>query len=367
MLARRRVLFTGALVAAAWGTLAMPRRVRAARFVASLGAESGAAGAGGDVIASDVVIPHGQAHIRARVYRPAQAGRRPGLVVAHGVHYRGIDERRLVPFARALAATGRVVLTPELADLTDYRITEQGTAVIIRAARWLSDRAELLDSPRVGVLGFSFAGGLALVAGGSAELAGRLAFVTSVGGHHDLGRVLGFLLSDRIATPSGTIPSHAHEYGLVILLYRYLDGFVAETDRALCRDALRAWLHEDRPQARALAQQTTEPTRRLFELLESGRLRSLAPELRQRIDGEGPRLRELSPSGQLARLTVPVYLLHGAGDSVIPPSETDWAARELGNQPHAALVSPLIEHVELNQDASLRDELALVEFLANMF
>lgn len=367
MLARRRVLFAGALAGtAAWATLAIPRRVRAARFVSALGTGAGRA-SGLGVATRDVVLPDGGTGVRARVYRPAQGGRFPGIVVAHGVHYRGIEERRLVPFARTLAATGRVVLTPELADLTDYRISAQGKDVIVRAARWLSERSELVEEPRVGVLGFSFAGGLALVAAASPKLEERLAFVTSVGGHHDLGRVLGFLLADRIATPSGLLATPAHEYGLVILLYQYLEAFIVPGDQAAFREALRAWLHEDRAQARALAQETSESTQRIFELLETRRLKELAPELRRQIDAEGARLRELSPSGRLSRVQVPVYLLHGAGDSVIPPSETDWAARELGARAHAALVSPLIEHVELNHEASLRDELALVEFMANMF
>ena len=367
MLARRRVLLAGALAgAAAWATLAIPRRVRAARFVSALGGGKGAGSAAG-VVTRDVVLPDARTGVRARVYQPAQGGRFPGVVVAHGVHYRGIDERRLVPFARTLAATGRIVLTPELADLTDYRITEQGKDVIVRAARWLSERSEVVEEPRVGVLGFSFAGGLALVAAGSPELEGRLAFVTSVGGHHELGRVLGFLLADRIATPSGVLVTPAHEYGLVILLYQYLEAFVGAAEREPFREVLRAWLHEDRAQARALVQKTSESTRRLFERVETRRLKELAPELERLIDGEGARLRALSPSGRLSRVEAPVYLLHGAGDSVIPPSETDWAARELGARAHAALVSPLIEHVELNHEASLRDELALVEFMANMF
>jgi nitrite reductase/ring-hydroxylating ferredoxin subunit len=41
---------------------------------------------------------------------------------------------------------------------------------------------------------------------------------------------------------------------------------------------------------------------------------------------------------------VPVYLLHGSHDSVIPPSETDWAAFELDSQPHEAV--PLEQGVQ---------------------
>ena len=88
----------------------------------------------------------------------------------------------MVPFARELARAGRVVLTPELADLADYRITRQGVAVIRDAALYLGARQDIVSEPRVGLLGFSFAGGLALVAAAEPELAGRVELVTSVAG-----------------------------------------------------------------------------------------------------------------------------------------------------------------------------------------
>jgi hypothetical protein len=63
---------------------------------------------------------------------------------------------------------------------------------------------------------------------------------------------------------------------------------------------------------------------------------------------------------------VPVYLLHGSHDSVIPPSETDAAHLELGAAEHQALVSPLLEHVEVSKSAGLTDKLALVAFMAKI-
>ena len=62
-------------------------------------------------------------------------------------------------------------------------------------------------------------------------------------------------------------------------------------------------------------------------------------------------LAALSPHGRLAAIHAPVYLVHGVSDSVIPASETEWAGAELGKADHIALVSPLIEHVEVNRPA----------------
>ena len=129
-----------------------------------------------------------------------------GLIVAHGIHHEGMNEHRMVPFARELARAGLVVMTPEMTDLADYRITHQGVSVIRDAAVYLRGRHDLVDDAPVGVLGFSFAGGLSLVAAAEPELAGRVAYVVSVGGHHDLERVLRFLIRNKVETPAGLVP-----------------------------------------------------------------------------------------------------------------------------------------------------------------
>src|SRR5688572_14548390 len=319
------------------------------------------------LIEADVTIPGRDGPIRARLYRRADQPRGRGLVIAHGIHHEGMHERRMVPFARELARAGRVVLTPQLADLADYRITRQGVAVIRDAALYLGGRQDIVSEPRVGLLGFSFAGGLSLVAAAEPELAGRVELVASVGGHHDLGRVLRFLIRNQVETPAGVERKQAHDYGLVVLLYGEVDRMAPEADRTTLREALRASLHQDAEGARARATALrTDEGRRLWRLVEAQRLQELAPAFEAIVRERGDELARLSPAGHLADLGVPVYLVHGAGDSVIPSAETDWAARELGDAPHVALVTPLIEHVEVSGSAGIGDKLALLRFIANM-
>ena len=180
----RRALVLGLTAIAvllAWGPIA--RHVRAAEFLTRLSqnSELGAP----QLSTEDLTINGTTGPIRARLY--FRTGARPGeaIVVAHGVHYRGIDESRLVPFVRALAETGLTVLTPELSELADYRITARGVDVIRDSVRYLTTRHDHVATPQVGLLGFSFAGGLSLVAVEDPETARLVSCVTSVGGHHD--------------------------------------------------------------------------------------------------------------------------------------------------------------------------------------
>jgi pimeloyl-ACP methyl ester carboxylesterase len=208
-------------------------------------------------------------------------------------------------------------------------------------------------------LGFSFAGGLALVAVEDPKTAALVSAVTSVGGHHDLRRVLRFLIHNEIETPHGVVHQKAHEYGLVVLVYGNLEHFVPAQDLPAMREGFKAWLHED--QAR-----TTPEAERLWQLLEKGQLQALAPELDALLDRQNAELAAISAVGHLKRLNVPVYLLHGSHDSVIPSSETDAANLELDGTEHRALVSPLLEHVEVSKTAALADKLALVSFMAKV-
>ena len=352
------------------GFALLGRRVRAARFLERLSQKPALAATAPvqpSVVTRDLTIDGEHGAIRARLYFRNDRPRGAGIVVAHGVHYRGIDEARLMPFARALAESGQVVLTPELAELADYRITPASVSVIRSSVAYLASDRVHVDGERVGLLGFSFAGGLALVAAQAPETASRLSFVTSVGGHHDLRRVLRFLIHDEIETPTGIVRSTANEYGLVVLIYGNLEHFVAATDLPTMRAGFKAWLQEDRPRARALASlRTTPEADELWQLLEAQRLQTLAPRLDALLASQQEQLSSLSAAGHLQRLGLPVYLLHGSHDSVIPPSETDSAGLELNAAEHEALVSPLIEHVEVAHAASYVDKLSLVSFMAHM-
>src|SRR6478735_10836818 len=266
-------LFFSALALLWFGPLA--RQARAAQFLCRLSAQPASASSVArerepPIVSRDLTIASEHGPIRARLYSRADRARGPGIVVAHGVHYRGIDEARLVPFVRALAESGLVVLTPELADLADYRITPTSVDVIRSSVAYLVSDQVHVEGSRVGLLGFSFAGGLSLVAAEAPETARSLSFVTSVGGHHDLRRVLRFLIHDEIETPTGVVHSPANEYGLVVLIYGNLEHFVPAVDLESMRAGFKAWLQEDRPRARVLAKlRTTPEANELWQLLET--------------------------------------------------------------------------------------------------
>jgi pimeloyl-ACP methyl ester carboxylesterase len=301
--------------------------------------------------------------IRARIY-VARGGSGGAIVLVPGVHHLGVDEPRLVRFARAVSASGVTVLTPEVGALIDYRIEAASVDDIGDAAHALRART---GSP-VGVMGMSFAGGLALLAASDPRFAGDVAFVVAVGAHDDLARVSRFFATNEIPRPDGSI-AHlpAHPYGPLVLVYDRAEDFFPAPDLPVARDALRLWLWEEKDLARARAKELSPASLAKLNALFEGKIASVAPELLAEIGAHADTMRAASPHGRLAGLRAPTYLLHGAGDSVIPATETLWLAEDLPRGLlRDELVSPALVHVELEGEPGAREKWALVHFMAEV-
>src|SRR5437660_6459968 len=158
------------------------------------------------------------------MYAPLDVKAPGGIVLLHGVQHLGIEDPRMWNLARALAGAGVLVMTAELQDLADYRVTARTIDVIGDSAVVLSTRM----NHSVGVIGLSFAGGLSLLAAARPEYASRIGFVLAIGAHDDMERVARFFAANVIARPDGTESSlAAHEYGVLVLAYSHLEDFFA--------------------------------------------------------------------------------------------------------------------------------------------
>lgn len=314
---------------------------------------------------TDLVLPLPNGVERARLYTPAGAAPAPALVLAHGVHRLGIDEPRLVGFARALAGAGFVVLTPELSELSDYRIDPRSIETIEGAARFLSQQPAA-KAGGVGVMGFSFAGGLSVIAAIDGEAGGAIRYVVDVGGHHDLARVSRFFATNRVERhDGGTEALTAHPYGPVVIARSYAEEFFSAEDAPIAREVLRLWLWERREDARARAKALSPAGLARVNALFDDHVEGIVPDLVRVASARGREMARVSPKGKLHDYPKRAFLLHGAGDTVIPAAETLWMAQEMG--PAAdALVSRAISHVELGGETALGERFAVVAFMARV-
>jgi hypothetical protein len=268
---------------------------------------------------------------RMKIYKPRGQVDAPALVLVPGVHRLGVDEPRLTRFARALSSAGLVVITPEVRELTDYRIDEASAGTIGAAAAEIGRRS---GRQKVGVLGFSFAGGLSLLAAAHPEHGRHIGFVVSIGGHHDLGRVMRYLVTGEEPCADGTtLHLTPHDYGLVVLLYGYTWRFFSLADEPSAHEALRLWLADRRDDARQTARALSVAGQEKIEKVFSGHTASLAPELLAALDASAPTLARVSPRPprRAPRHDLPAARLGGLGH----PALRDPLDR-LRADPHAA-------------------------------
>ncbi len=303
--------------------------------------------------------------VRGRLYIPAGVTNPPAMVILHGVHHLGIDEPRLVNFSRALSMHGVLVMTPELADLADYHVELSSIDVIGAAARDLKART---GANSVAVLGLSFAGGLALVAAAEPRYADDISVVISIGGYDSLPRVLRFFATNTIQGPTGA-PVHmqAHEYGILVVVYAHPEDFFGPSDVPVAREAIRQQLYENPTQAESLAQRLSPAGRARMEELLAHKDDGLSADLLRSLADHKAEADAVSPAGKLSQLQADVFLAHGEGDNVIPPAELLWLKRDVpADKLKAALISPVISHVELGGHPSFADEWRLVHFMKEL-
>lgn len=363
---RRTVVLAVVLLLAVGSAVVLRHHLRALGLLVRLTDPQATLGKFGasEVEAATFAIATETGAVPGRIYRPQGVENPPGLVLVHGVHRLGIEEPRLVRLAQAFAASGLAVLTPQVAALSDYRLAPEAIATIGATAASL--RREL-GAP-VGVLGISFSGGLALVAATDPRFTSHIAFVVALGAHHDLERVSIFFATDRIALPDGSMQQHeSDQYGALVLIYADVESFFEKPDQAGAREAIRLWLGEQWDAARAVSQKLSPAAHERLEALFRHQRGGVSDTLVSEIRLHSAELLKVSPRGKLGALRVPVFLIHGVGDKVIPTSETEWLAREVpAEHLRWALITPVLSHADVRKELGLHEYWEVVTFMRDV-
>jgi dienelactone hydrolase len=318
-----------------------------------------------DVTTEEVSVSTPSGPMRARLFLPVGVARPNGMVAVHGIHHLGMDEPRLMSFARAVAGTGLAVLTPQIDALADYHVDAASIADIGESAAWLDQR---LGTGPVSVTGISFGGGLTLLAATDPRYAPHIRALVLMGAYDDLARVSRFLATGVQELPDGTKEPHpAHDYGASVFVYAHLSQFFPAADLDAAHEALRDWLWEEPDKAKIAIEKLSSPSRETMDALIDRRIDEVRPRILSAIQQDDPELAAISPHGHLANLRVPVYILHGSADNIIPPAESLWLEKDI---PHDELRDVLItgafSHVDPEKHPPILEELRLVRFVGDV-
>jgi pimeloyl-ACP methyl ester carboxylesterase len=317
------------------------------------------------VTSQEITLPTISGSVRARLYLPTGVAHPPGMVVLHGIHRLGIDEPRLMSFSRAAAGGGFAVLTPEIDALADYHVDAASISTIGESPAWLQQR---LGTGPVTVIGVSFAGSLSLLAACDPHYAPHIRALLLMGAYDDLARVSRFLATSQAELPDGRrVPYTAHDYGASVFVYSNLEKFFSPGDLDAAREALRDWLWEQPQDAQKLLARLSPAGRATMETLLARKIDPIRPQLLDAIRADEPQLATLSLQGKLGNLRVPVFILHGSTDDIIPSTESLWLQRDIPPKYlRRVLITRAFSHVDPDKLAPWYENLRLVTFLASV-
>ncbi len=329
------------------------------------------------VTSRDVQIPTRHGPLAARIYTPDKPKGGRTFIIFPGIHRGGVDEPRLAGFSQRFASAGSIVVSVPLPDLREFRVTPRTTDQMEDAALWAASDESIGRGNKVGMIGVSFAGGLALVAAGRPSLRDRLTLVVSFGGYGDLSRVLRFLCTGVL--PDGT-RGEPHDYGIAVVLLEVAPDLVPADQVEPLRQGVLTFLEgslhdrDDKPraqvffaEARAKAAALPEPARTLLGWVNDRDVAQLGPAVLphvERLTGAAGLSPERAPAA-----TAPAFLLHGAEDTVVPAAETPLAAAYLtrqGNPRVRSLLTPLVSHADFKTSAPLSETWKLIKFWKEM-
>ncbi|HZU07074.1 MAG TPA: hypothetical protein VFB73_13995 [Chloroflexota bacterium] len=250
---------------------------------------------------------------------PPGPGQYGGVVLSLGVHPLDRHDPFLVRLTDGLARTQLAVLRPQSPDLTAGRIVPREIDGLVAAFRRLQAHPQV-DPTRVGLAGFSVGGALSTVAAADPRIRDEVHLVFTFGGYYDALAVLHAITRHEIEHAGVRQPWTPHPW----TVYVFAEQLIAALPPGEEQDYLSALLADPE----AAAEQAEPPVAlsplgaMVRALLVEGRpidsealLAALPPETRERF-------RWLSPAAHVANLRAMFFIMHDAGDTLIPYTES---------------------------------------------
>lgn len=240
------------------------------------------------------------------------------VIFVSGINSLGRAHPAIERVSRAMARTGAAVFVPELPIFFDVRVDGTEVGRIVAAFEEVARRPEV-DPDRIGIMGVSVGGSLALIAAAEPVIADRLAWVGSFGAYADAAE-----LTTEVLTHQYRLDGELHSWEPALLVRQIVFGLLTDrvTDGRDHGYIYGAYDHLNNegihPLPDAGIPLETDAGRAVEAILltetlpEAEALLALAPAHDREV------LDAISPIHRVADIQATVFLMHDIGDQHIP-------------------------------------------------
>lgn len=278
-------------------------------------------------IESSLRLEGGPHRFEADLYRPAHGRSHVPVLFVPGAVELGRADPRVAPFARTLARAGFTVVVPDLPSFRTLKALPDNVRELALAHALVCARRDLAPLGRAGLLGVSYAGGIAMLVALESAQAAQLPYVVTVGAFADLDSAVRFLATGRMVDRGRVRQVQVDPYGRLVFVRTYEDFMRDPRDRALLEAILERRMANLSADISDLVERLGPEGRLVVDLFE-GRDQARVPELMARLPmGLRRRMAELSPARRdFSRLGARLYLAHALDDGTFPISESERLA-----------------------------------------
>ena len=282
----------------------------------------------------------GNQDLDALLYYPAKSPAVSAIVLVAGLSEQGCYHPRLIALSRLLAERGMLVLTPDVREFRDFKISPEAINQILF---WHTQIPTVEGGGKIrniGLAGISFSGTMAMIAAAQPEIRDKVAFIVSIGPYSNLIRCTrGWFAAGPITVTGDYYPTRY--YARWIAMLAAVDMIESDTDRRFLESLLHnLLLQKDAPPAPA---DLTAAGSRWYAVATMREDQS-DPGLSNSIEAHlvSHVYTKLDPEAAVRNLHCPVFLIHGAYDDLIPPEESLELHQTLARS--YLLISPFLTH-----------------------
>ena len=304
-----------------------------------------------------------------RIFKPKKA-HQTTFILFPGASPFAEEHPGMIGLATTIMNLGYTVFIPRIPPLKALNIKSENVEWFARAYEQIINR-DGIDKTNVAIIGISFGGSLLL----KATLDERIKSnpprsMLMYGSCFDLESGLNFLLSGEIKHNGKIAYIPPNDWGLTVLFHNFLKDMNTGFDTTAIRTVLAARVADKLDEVERLKTELIEHDLIFVEAVLSGKCNPQIEKIsHQIIESQKDALDEVSPSSFCEKISMKIFIMHGANDSMVPYTESIKLGENLPN--NKLLISYIYEHKEISTNngfiTRLKELVKLEQFFAAYF